>query len=53
MRNGKLGSLLVSSTVRILRAALSAAGITAMAVAELLSNGVTKQLVERRRPPKE
>ncbi|MEU2117451.1 phosphatase PAP2 family protein [Streptomyces sp. NPDC016459] len=31
----------------------AAAGITAMAVAELLSNGVAKQLVERRRPPKE
>ncbi|WP_319724175.1 phosphatase PAP2 family protein [Streptomyces sp. MB09-01] len=31
----------------------AAAGITAMAVAELLSNGVAKQVVERRRPPKE
>ncbi|MGW7461167.1 phosphatase PAP2 family protein [Streptomyces sp. NPDC054797] len=31
----------------------AAAGITAMGVAELLSNGVAKQLVERRRPPKE
>ncbi|MGW6841236.1 phosphatase PAP2 family protein [Streptomyces sp. NPDC054958] len=31
----------------------AAAGITAMAAAELLSNGVAKQLVERRRPPKE
>ncbi|MFD9541221.1 phosphatase PAP2 family protein [Streptomyces sp. NPDC060022] len=31
----------------------AAAGITAMAVAELLSNGVAKQLVERPRPPKE
>lgn len=31
----------------------AAAGITAMAVAELLSNGVAKQLVERRRPPKQ
>ncbi len=31
----------------------AAVGITAMAVAELLSNGVAKQLVERRRPPKE
>ncbi|WP_256986842.1 phosphatase PAP2 family protein [Streptomyces sp. BR123] len=31
----------------------AAAGVTAMAVAELLSNGVAKQLVERRRPPKE
>ncbi|MGW7455777.1 phosphatase PAP2 family protein [Streptomyces sp. NPDC054787] len=29
------------------------AGITAMAAAELLSNGIAKQLVERRRPPKE
>ncbi|MGW6290509.1 phosphatase PAP2 family protein [Streptomyces sp. NPDC055107] len=29
------------------------AGIASMAVAELLSNGVVKQLVERRRPPKE
>ncbi|MEU4728817.1 phosphatase PAP2 family protein [Streptomyces sp. NPDC023588] len=29
------------------------AGITAMATAELLSNGIGKQLVERRRPPKE
>ncbi|MFF4170872.1 phosphatase PAP2 family protein [Streptomyces sp. NPDC001744] len=29
------------------------AGITAMTVAELLSNGVAKQLVERRRPPEE
>lgn len=29
------------------------AGITSMAVAELLSNGVVKQLVERSRPPKE
>ncbi|MGW7342781.1 phosphatase PAP2 family protein [Streptomyces sp. NPDC054854] len=28
------------------------AGITAMAVAEVLSNGIVKQLVERRRPPK-
>ncbi|MGW7026846.1 phosphatase PAP2 family protein [Streptomyces xanthophaeus] len=31
----------------------AAAGITAMGVAELLSNGVAKQLVERRRPPEE
>ncbi|MGW7440871.1 phosphatase PAP2 family protein [Streptomyces sp. NPDC054849] len=31
----------------------AAAGIGSMAVAELLSNGVAKQLVERRRPPKE
>ncbi|MFC8887526.1 phosphatase PAP2 family protein, partial [Streptomyces cinereoruber] len=31
----------------------AAAGIAAMAVAELLSNGVVKKLVERRRPPKE
>ncbi|MYS05163.1 phosphatase PAP2 family protein [Streptomyces sp. SID6041] len=31
----------------------AAAGVTSMAVAELLSNGVAKQLVERRRPPKE
>ncbi|MFD3697928.1 phosphatase PAP2 family protein [Streptomyces sp. NPDC058646] len=31
----------------------AAAGIAAMAVAELLSNGVGKQIVERRRPPKE
>ncbi|MET9572947.1 phosphatase PAP2 family protein [Streptomyces virginiae] len=31
----------------------AAAGITAMALAELLSNGVVKQLIERRRPPKE
>jgi membrane-associated phospholipid phosphatase len=31
----------------------AAAGITAMAVAELLSNGVAKKLVERPRPPKE
>ncbi|MFD9303192.1 phosphatase PAP2 family protein [Streptomyces sp. NPDC060048] len=31
----------------------AAAGITAMAAAELLSNGVAKQFVERRRPPKE
>ncbi|CAL9629762.1 phosphatase PAP2 family protein [Streptomyces sp. enrichment culture] len=31
----------------------AAAGVTAMAVAESLSNGVAKQLVERRRPPKE
>ncbi|MFE9912454.1 phosphatase PAP2 family protein [Streptomyces clavifer] len=31
----------------------AAAGITAMAAAELLSNGFVKQLVERRRPPKE
>ncbi|WP_347878389.1 phosphatase PAP2 family protein [Streptomyces subrutilus] len=31
----------------------AAAGITAMAVGELLSNGVAKQLVERPRPPKE
>ncbi|MFD3808670.1 phosphatase PAP2 family protein [Streptomyces sp. NPDC058619] len=31
----------------------AAAGITAMAVAELLSNGVAKPLVGRRRPPKE
>lgn len=31
----------------------ASAGITAMTVAELLSNGVVKQLVERRRPPKE
>ncbi|WP_212766481.1 hypothetical protein [Streptomyces sp. PKU-MA01144] len=29
----------------------AAAGVTAMAVAELLSNGVAKQLVEGRRPP--
>ncbi|MET9958107.1 phosphatase PAP2 family protein [Streptomyces sp. NPDC006326] len=29
------------------------AGIAGMAVAQLLSNGVAKQLVERRRPPKE
>ncbi|MEU9144114.1 phosphatase PAP2 family protein [Streptomyces sp. NPDC048349] len=33
--------------------AAAAAGITAMGVAELLSNGVAKRLVERRRPPKE
>ncbi|MFD7015322.1 phosphatase PAP2 family protein [Streptomyces sp. NPDC059928] len=31
----------------------AAVGIAGMAVAELLSNGVAKQLVERRRPPKE
>ncbi|MFD9271638.1 phosphatase PAP2 family protein [Streptomyces goshikiensis] len=31
----------------------AAAGIAGMAAAELLSNGVAKQLVERRRPPKE
>ncbi|WP_308436915.1 phosphatase PAP2 family protein [Streptomyces omiyaensis] len=31
----------------------AAAGVTAMAVAELLSNGVAKQLVQRRRPPAE
>ncbi|CAL9328993.1 hypothetical protein SUDANB120_00032 [Streptomyces sp. enrichment culture] len=31
----------------------AAAGVTAMGVAQLLSNGVAKQLVERRRPPKE
>ncbi|MFD3872239.1 phosphatase PAP2 family protein [Streptomyces sp. NPDC058623] len=31
----------------------AAAGIASMAVAELLSNGVAKQLVERSRPPKE
>ncbi|MFD7628344.1 phosphatase PAP2 family protein [Streptomyces sp. NPDC059851] len=31
----------------------AAAGVAGMAVAELLSNGVGKQLVERRRPPKE
>lgn len=31
----------------------AAAGITAMAVAELLSNAVAKKLVERPRPPKE
>ncbi|MEU9298673.1 phosphatase PAP2 family protein [Streptomyces sp. NPDC048266] len=31
----------------------AAAGITAVAVAELLSNGVAKQLVVRRRPPKD
>ncbi|KOX28609.1 MULTISPECIES: phosphatase PAP2 family protein [unclassified Streptomyces] len=31
----------------------AAAGVTAMAMAELLSNGVVKKLVERRRPPKE
>ncbi|MET7370833.1 phosphatase PAP2 family protein [Streptomyces sp. NPDC005566] len=31
----------------------AAAGLTAMAVAELLSNGVAKQLVARRRPPKD
>lgn len=29
------------------------AGVAGMAVAELLSNGVAKQLLERRRPPKE
>lgn len=29
------------------------AGVTCMAVAELLSNGVVKQCVERRRPPEE
>lgn len=29
------------------------AGLTSMAAAELVSNGVVKQLVERRRPPKE
>ncbi|WP_308296004.1 phosphatase PAP2 family protein [Streptomyces yangpuensis] len=33
--------------------AAAAAGVTAMAVAEVLSNGVAKQLVERRRPPRE
>ncbi|WP_406390679.1 phosphatase PAP2 family protein [Streptomyces sp. NBC_00887] len=31
----------------------AATGITAVALGELLSNGVAKQLVERRRPPKE
>ncbi|MEU0163768.1 phosphatase PAP2 family protein [Streptomyces sp. NPDC006261] len=31
----------------------AAAGIMSMAAAELLSNGIVKQLVERRRPPKE
>ncbi|MEV4943136.1 phosphatase PAP2 family protein [Streptomyces zaomyceticus] len=31
----------------------AAAGVLAMAVAEVLSNGVVKQLVERRRPPAE
>ncbi|MYR92447.1 phosphatase PAP2 family protein [Streptomyces sp. SID8374] len=31
----------------------AAAGIMSMAAAELLSNGVVKQLVERHRPPKE
>ncbi|MFD3324563.1 phosphatase PAP2 family protein [Streptomyces sp. NPDC058701] len=31
----------------------AAAGVTAMAVAELLSNGVAKKLVERPRPPKQ
>jgi undecaprenyl-diphosphatase len=31
----------------------AAAGIGAMAVAEVLSNGIVKQLVERRRPPKD
>ncbi|WP_030723002.1 phosphatase PAP2 family protein [Streptomyces sp. NRRL F-2580] len=31
----------------------AAAGITGMAAAQVLSNGVAKQLVERRRPPKE
>ncbi|MFE5733672.1 phosphatase PAP2 family protein [Streptomyces sp. NPDC056528] len=31
----------------------AAVGVTCMAVAELLSNGVGKQLVERRRPPEE
>ncbi|MFJ8133896.1 phosphatase PAP2 family protein [Streptomyces hydrogenans] len=31
----------------------AAAGVLAMAVAEALSNGVAKQLVERRRPPEE
>ncbi|MEJ8642135.1 phosphatase PAP2 family protein [Streptomyces sp. MS1.HAVA.3] len=31
----------------------AAAGISGMAVSELLSNGVAKKLVERRRPPKE
>ncbi|GHE27610.1 hypothetical protein GCM10018784_77040 [Streptomyces hydrogenans] len=31
----------------------AASGVLAMAVAELLSNGVAKQLVERRRPPAE
>ncbi|OKK15993.1 phosphatidic acid phosphatase [Streptomyces sp. CB00455] len=31
----------------------AAAGIGGMALAELLSNGVAKQLVDRRRPPKE
>lgn len=40
-----------SDTWRGRRAA--ATGIAAMAVAELLSNGVAKQVVERRRPPKE
>ncbi|MFF9851494.1 phosphatase PAP2 family protein [Streptomyces litmocidini] len=31
----------------------AASGVLAMAVAELLSNGVVKQLIERRRPPAE
>ncbi|MDJ0466286.1 phosphatase PAP2 family protein [Streptomyces sp. H27-C3] len=31
----------------------AAAGIAGMAVAQVLANGVAKQLVERRRPPKE
>ncbi|MFE9847033.1 phosphatase PAP2 family protein [Streptomyces goshikiensis] len=31
----------------------AAAGVLAMAVAEVLSNGITKQLVDRRRPPAE
>jgi undecaprenyl-diphosphatase len=31
----------------------AAAGVTAMAVAEVLSNGVAKQLYRRRRPPQE
>ncbi|MGW6862485.1 phosphatase PAP2 family protein [Streptomyces xanthophaeus] len=31
----------------------AAAGVAGMAVAELLSNGVAKQLIERRRPPQE
>ncbi|MET9324180.1 phosphatase PAP2 family protein [Streptomyces sp. NPDC003038] len=31
----------------------AAAGVAGMAVAQLLSNGVAKQLVERRRPPQE
>ncbi|MEV5322400.1 phosphatase PAP2 family protein [Streptomyces sp. NPDC052687] len=31
----------------------AAAGVTSVAVAQLVSNGVCKQLVDRRRPPKE